>query len=140
MNNKFITNIFKIHTVAKHIFDCNIDQELSAGNIDLVEKIATVKMKYKTRNFYSFASKYCAFHKPDIYPMYDSYVEKMLWHFKKLDKFYDFKRDELRNYQVFMDVIKRFSKFYNLQEFTLKEIDMYLWLAGKKYFSKKKYY
>jgi hypothetical protein len=137
LNDFYSTNIFDTYTVAKHIFDCNIDQELLVGNIDLVNKIALVKIKDKTRNFYFFASKYCAHHQPTQYAIYDSYVEKMLWHFKKLDKFYDFKRDDLSNYQVFMDAIKYFSEFYNLQKFTLKEIDIYLWLAGKKYFPNK---
>jgi hypothetical protein len=34
-------------------------------------------------NFYSFATKYCSHHKPEMYPIYDSYVDKMLGYFKK---------------------------------------------------------
>ena len=87
LNDFYSTNIFDTYTVAKHILKCNIDNDLGAGNEALVNKIAPVTINGKTRNFYSFASKYCSHHKPESYPIYDSYVDKMLMHFKKKDKY-----------------------------------------------------
>ena len=50
----------------------------------------------KTRNHYSFASKYCSHHFPEDYPIFDSYVEKMLRFYAKADQFASFKPAELR--------------------------------------------
>ena len=137
LNDFYSTNIFDTYTVAKHILKCNIDKDIGAGNEALVNKIAPVTINGKTRNFYSFASKYCSHHKPESYPIYDSYVEKMLMHFKKKDKYDAFVKPNLKEYQRFIEIIKNFQKHYNLESFTLREIDIYLWLAGKEYFPNK---
>ena len=134
LNDFYSTNIYDTFTVSKHILNCKVDEELKNGNIGLVDQIAPVTISGKTRNFYSFASKYCSHHKPEIYPIYDSYVEKMLMHFKKKDKFYNFKKDELKKYKKFIEVIQAFKIFYKLNTFSLRQIDIYLWLAGKEYF------
>jgi len=137
LNDFYSTNIFDTYTVAKHIINCNIDKDLKSGNESLVNKVAPVTINGKTRNFYSFASKYCSHHKPESYPIYDSYVDKMLMHFKKKDKYDCFTKQELKDYRRFIAIIKNFQKHYNLQSFTLREIDIYLWLAGKEYFPNK---
>jgi len=137
LNDFYSTNIFDTYTVAKHILKCDIDKDLNSGNENLVNKIAPVTIKGKTRNFYSFASKYCSHHKPELYPIYDSYVEKMLMHFKKKDKYDAFVKADLKDYPRFIEIIKNFQKHYNLNAFTLRQIDVYLWLAGKEHFPNK---
>lgn len=137
LNDFYSTNIFDTYSVAKHILSCQIDEKLKNNDIGLVNLIAPVTISGKTRNFYSFASKYCSHHKPDTYPIYDSYVEKMLMYFKKTDKFFKFKKAELKNYGIFLETIKSFKEFYNLNNFSLRQIDIYLWLAGKEYFPNK---
>jgi hypothetical protein len=96
LNDFYSTNIFSPFTVAKHIVDLDIDQRLANRDLTLVNDIAVVKVNgQKTINFYSFATKYCSHHFPEDYPIYDSFVEKMLMHFKRVDKFYKFKKDDL---------------------------------------------
>ena len=64
-----------------------IDEKLENNVLDIVNKIAKVKISdNKEINYYSFATKYCSFHKPEIYPIYDSFIEKILMNFKN-DKF-----------------------------------------------------
>ena len=137
LNDFYSTNIFDTFTVAKHILNCNIDQDLRNGRKSLVNKIAPVTINGKTRNFYSFASKYCSHHRPEIYPIYDSYVEKMLMYFKKTDKFESFIKADLRKYERFLEIIHKFKQHYKLGSFSLRQIDIYLWLAGKEYFPNK---
>ncbi len=137
LNDFYSTNIFDTYTVAKHILKCDIDKDLESNQESLVNKIALVTIKGKTKNFYSFASKYCSHHKPESYPIYDSYVDKMLMHFKKKDKYDTFIKPDLRDYQRFIEIIKNFQKHYDLKSFTLRQIDIYLWLAGKEYFPNK---
>ena len=137
LNDFYSTNIFDTFTVSKHILNCRIDQDLNNGCKSLVNKIALVTINGKTRNFYSFASKYCSHHKPESYPIYDSYVEKMLMHFKKKYKFDSFKKEDLRKYERFLEIIHKFKQHYKLGSLSLRQIDIYLWLAGKKYFPNK---
>ncbi len=139
LNSFYSTNIFNPFAVAKKILEENInfDFRVKKGNCDLVSDIAIVKVdEGKFRNFYSFATKYCSHHNPDFYPIYDSFVEKILLHFKKVDKFAQFKKEDLKDYPKFKTVLQKFQSFYNLDKFSLKQIDRYLWLAGKEYFPK----
>ena len=138
LNDFYSTNIFDTYTVAKHILKCNIDKDLSAGNEALVNKIAPVTINGKTRNFYSFASKYCSHHNSKSYPIYDYYVDNMLRHFRKKDKFCTFYNSVLKEYKSFVEIFEEFQKHYKLSAFTLRDIDIYLWLAGKAYFPRKK--
>ena len=137
LNDFYSTNIFSPFTVAKHIVDLDIDQRLASRDLTLVNDIAVVKVNgQKTINFYSFATKYCSHHFPEDYPIYDSFVEKMLMHFKRVDKFYKFKKDDLKHYPTYNAILMEFSRFYGLDGFTLKQVDKYLWQAGKEYFPK----
>lgn len=61
----------------------------------------------------------------------------MLWYFQKVDNFSDFKKDELKDYVKFKNILVDFKKFYNIDEYNLRDIDKYLWIAGKEYFPKK---
>lgn len=138
LNDFYSTNIFSPFKVAKHIFQLSIDDELNNGDLTLVPTIANISLKKgKKWNFYSFASKYCSHHKPDTYPIYDRYVDITLRYFRKKDRFERFNNDDLKEYSKFVDILSKFTAFYNLEGFSLKEIDRYLWQLGKKYFPRK---
>ncbi len=138
LNDFYSTNIFSPFTVAKHIVELNIDNRLEKEDLELVNDIAIVKVNSnKEINFYYFATKYCSHHKPIVYPIYDSYVEKLLMFFKKNDEFLKFKKADLKVYSKYKNILLGFQKFYGLEEFDLKKIDKYLWQAGKDYFPKK---
>ena len=136
LNDFYSTNIFQVYAVAKRIFDLNIDKRLESADSTLVNDIATVLISGKKKYFYSFASKYCSHHNAINFPIYDYYVEKMLCYFQKRDLFSSFKREDLKNYVIFKKVLKDFQKFYSIEEYNLRDIDKYLWIAGKEYFPK----
>ena len=98
LNDFYSTNIFSIFPVAKHIQQLNIDQRLSNFDESLVNDIAHVTINGKDKCFYSFATKYCSHHFPLEYPIYDSFVDKVLIYFKKKDKFAKFKKDDFPKY------------------------------------------
>lgn len=138
LNDFYSTNIFSPFTVAKHIVKLQIDGHLNSDNFEIVNKIANVEMNGgKIKNFYSFATKYCSHHKPTVYPIYDSYVEKILIYFKKKDKFSNFSKEDLRLYPLYRNILLDFRSFYKLQKYNLKQIDQYLWQLGKQHFPKK---
>lgn len=136
LNDFYSTNIFSVYPLANHILSLDIDDRLRQGDIALVKEIQKVNYGEVTKNFYSFATKYCSHHNPIEYPIYDSYVEKVLKYFRKKDKFADFKNVDLKEYQHFKQILLTFRSYYGLEEFNIKEIDRYLWQLGKEYFPK----
>ena len=137
LNDFYSTNIFSIYPVAKNIYDLKIDKRLKAGDPSLVNDIAHVEIGGKDKTFYSFASKYCSHHNAIEFPIYDFFVDKMLMYFQKQDKFSNFKKDDLKDYVKFKKILIDFKKYYDIDEYNLRDIDKYLWIAGKEYFPKK---
>lgn len=136
LNDFYSTNIFKIYPLARHILSLKIDSRLISGDVNLVKDIQFVKYDKGIKNFYSFATKYCSHHKPLDYPIYDSFVDLVLRHFRKCDEFSIFQDSDLKDYPKFKNILLDFQSFYGLNDYNLKQIDQYLWLLGKDYFPK----
>lgn len=134
LNDFYSTNIFSVFPVAKHILELDIDDRIAKGETSLVDELQNVNIQGKNHKFYSFASKYCSHHNPRDFPIYDNYVAKVLRHFRDVDKF--IKRKDLKTYKNFIETLDCFTNFYDLDGFSRKEIDRYLWLLGKQYFPK----
>lgn len=138
LNDFYSTNIFSIYPIAKHILTIpNFDEKLIKGDPILVDEIKKITIKEKEKNFYSFATKYCSHHNPNAFPIYDSYVDKILVALNKKYHFAKFKRAELKEYARFKEILSIFQKEFGLNEFSLKQLDVYLWLLGKDIFSRK---
>jgi hypothetical protein len=136
LNQFYSTRIYDTYSVAKHILKMNIDGRLASHDLALVNELALVKIGQKQRNCYSFASKYCSHHLPDVFPIYDGFVDRMLWHYRSVDSFAVFKRKNLKTYADFVRVINSFQKHYGLERFGLRELDVFLWIEGKRCFPK----
>jgi hypothetical protein len=143
INSSYSTNIYDTLKVAKHIQSLNVDDALINGDVNIVSKIATghgiTSLKSeagKEINFYSFATKYCSWHNSNEFPIFDSYVEKLLIAYRELG-FYNFKNVELKQYERFKTILIRFREYYGLSDFSLKEIDKFLWLYAKELFRNK---
>ncbi|MCB9018513.1 MAG: hypothetical protein H6544_07980 [Prevotellaceae bacterium] len=136
LNDFYSTNIFKVHNVAQHYSRKNIDERLSNGDLSLVGDLAHIVINGKPFYFYSFASKYCSHHRPDIYPIYDSYVHKLLKYLRDRDNFYKFKEMDLKDYSSYYEIIHHLCMFYGLEKFTVKDVDKYLWQLGKEAFNR----
>lgn len=131
LNQFYSTNIFDTYSVAKHILRMDIDHRLAARDLALVNELAMITIRGKPRNFYSFASKYCSHHVPEAFPIFDSFVEQMLLHYRAADNFEVFARSDLKNYSQFVRIVAAFQKHYALDSFSLRQIDVFLWLVGK---------
>lgn len=136
INDLYSTNIFGTYVLAKHILQLNIDNALETADPSVVNKIAIGHGISKPkgvgdRKFYSFATKYCNWHKKDSYPIYDRFVEKILIAYRNSDNFSTFNDIELKDFKRFKEIIEDFRKHYNLTKHNLKEIDKFLWIYGK---------
>ena len=137
LNDFYSTNIFNRYKVAEYIVSLNIDKKLKAKDLSVVNDIADKTKNGINRNIYSFATKYCVHHLGNEFPIFDSYVAKMLMHLNKQDKFFKFSYEDCRDYKKFYSILNAFREFYKLNNFTLRKLDIYLWQAGKDYFTKK---
>jgi hypothetical protein len=136
LNGLYSTNIFGVVQVARHIVNLDIDATLAEHTVDpdLIEKIANVEIGGKRRRNYSFATKYCNFHRPDVYPIYDSLVVGVLNTLLKQGEAFDtFTRGEHwgTDYSIWHRSISRFRRHYDLGEFSIRDIDKYLWMLAK---------
>jgi hypothetical protein len=121
-----------VYDIARHIVDRRIDSDLDLCLPELVRKISKIDKGGKTFYNYSFATKYCSFHRPESYPIYDSRVDEYLWHLKNLGGLTQFKRNALWTYPKFKNIVEEFRDRYGLQEFTFKQIDGFLYYEGGK--------
>ncbi|MEO8100614.1 MAG: hypothetical protein ABI811_23145 [Acidobacteriota bacterium] len=120
--------------VSKHIHQnaLKIDAALASGSPETIAMIAQISTKGKSRNNFSFATKYCSWHKPESYPIWDSNVGKCLGRLQKQSNFAsDFNVNSERwTYSDFCVAMKKFRHHFDLGSFTFKEIDKFLWLYG----------
>jgi hypothetical protein len=117
-----------IHTNAK-----KIDSALAAGSTEIVETIARISVPgKKDRNNFSFATKYCSWHKPEVYPIYDSNVQRYLEFLQGRSTFAgDFNVSAPHwTYAAFCGAMDGLRKHYGLGSFTFKDIDKFLWSEG----------
>ncbi len=137
-----------VETLARHIAGLGIDALLAEGSSRAVDLIAhSGKLR---RGCFSFATKYCSWHNPDAYPIYDARVDECLWSYKKQDGHKEgypkFHRQDLLVYPKLREVVTKFCNFYKLRlvdpfaagsidSFNFKAIDKFLWLQGDSLFS-----
>jgi hypothetical protein len=127
IDNFSSTNVFDLYSMAKHIVKKQIDVRLKENDYSLIDDIATVGLN---RKFYSFATKYCHYHNPEGFAIYDRYVAKVLCSFP--DDFRLVKEEQLRNYKTFIEVLNEFRHHYKLN-LSFNDLDKYLWRLGRWY-------
>jgi hypothetical protein len=134
VNSLYGTQIVAVEKVARQIHANAkvIDSGLRAGSLDVVPRIASVKIGEKVRFNYSFATKYCSWHFPELYPIWDSMAHRYLCTLRKQTSFASFRSKDLWDYPCFREVIIKFRDAFSLAEFSFKEIDEFLWLEGRK--------
>ena len=130
INSFSSTHVYDLYKMAEHIVGKQIDEKLKNGDFSLINTIAKIEISGREHNFYSFATKYCHYHNPENYPIYDNYVAKVLCSFPK--DFRVIKEKELREYDKFVGVLKDFKQHYGLN-LSFVELDKYLWRLGRWY-------
>lgn len=144
LNDFYSTNIYRIFEVSQKIVSIkDFDERLIAGDHTLVGDFQTItfvdKIRGEERSItnYSFATKYCSHHQPEKFPIYDSYVEKVLVALRGIyPEVLKFKTSGLRDYTCFTKQLNIIRGHFGLEMLSYKELDRYLWQLGKRYFAK----
>lgn len=97
-------------------------------------------MNRRKNNPFSFTSKYFSFSRPNDFPIYDSFVEKMLWIYQKNGVISKYNRSDLTSktkkesrYVFFKDRIDELMKQSKVTNLSYKDLDHFLWFQGKRY-------
>lgn len=137
INALYNTQIRGIHAVSEHIVTCGIDSRLDQGDAAVVDAIASVFFNGKPRCNYSFATKYCSWHRPDLYPIYDSRVDFCLREYATVpNPFATFRAADLWQYARFRELLKIFREHYGLSSINFKNLDKFLYVIGDEYMPK----
>ena len=73
--NTQIYGLDGLYRMAVHIRGKDLDVRLNGGQADAVDIIRRGHGLRGGADYFSFATKYCHWHRPDIFPMYDSNVD-----------------------------------------------------------------
>ena len=136
LNSLYATRILAVLKLATHIAGqgAAIDAALASGSPEAVDAVARLSTGERDFTFYSFASKYCNWHQPNLYPVYDGRVDKYLWSLKKQGIFQTeafSHREDLYSYPQFCLIVTVFREQFGLGQFTFKQIDKFLWSQGE---------
>lgn len=128
----YSTNIWRneLHALADHIIGIkDLDRRLKEGDLEAVYLIGNTPKDI--RNAYVFASKYCSFHNPEAYPIFDQYSRKALCRLNADDPFVeDLSSTGLEDYRYYCKSLDAMMEKYQLR-YSYKEIDKFLWRYGK---------
>jgi len=131
LNGLYNTNVLAVMDMACHIRDLGIDVDLATSSSGLVDRIARLRIGDKTRRHYSFATKYCNWHRPEDYPIYDALVEKLLLLYQQQYSFAEFAKPDLRDYPRYKAIMAAFRVHFSLEDLSFKQIDKFLWWTSK---------
>ena len=135
LNALYKTRIMNVYPVVETILGVGrkLDSLISRCDPAAVDLTKMVKFEKrdKTINFFSFASKYCHFHRPDRYPIYDQYVDAALRKLRR-DKKLAFESDALNreSYAPFKSLVDAFIGRY-AAGCSYDAADKFLWRMGK---------
>ena len=133
LNAFYSTGILDVDTVARHIVTQHVDTDIQNGNVAVIDKIARVKHNGKCWNHFSFATKYCSFHQPQKFPIFDSFIAECFSQLSKNNYFQkEFSKNTIRNdYSDFKNFYDEFMTKQPALPQDYKEVDRYLWSSLK---------
>ena len=108
----------------------NFDIRLAKGVMSLVDDIA----KYSDNSYFAvyFARMYCGYHRPDLYPMADRYIEYAMMNYAWLMKMPQPYYSELKRYGAFKKFFQALMTHCNLEHIPQENILNFFYFVGKR--------
>ena len=108
----------------------NFDIRLAKGVMSLVDDIA----KYSDNSYFAvyFARMYCGYHRPDLYPMGDRYMEYAMMNYAWLMKMPQPYYSELKRYGVFKRFFQVLLTHCELEHIPQEDILHFFYFVGKR--------
>jgi hypothetical protein len=126
-----------LHPLAVHVAGIeNLDEKLQEGSPGAVDAIWI--SQGTRRHYFSFATKFCSWHRQDAYAIYDTNMWEALRAYRTKDLRFTFRDADSKDYAGFHAIVKRFQSSYDLEGYSLKDVDKFLWRAGGRILAAKK--
>lgn len=113
--------------LARHIVRLNLDLVMKEGAQDAVRQIWDSPC---SRQYYSFATKFCSWHNPDTHPIFDRNVVEALWAYRMRDDFATFTKSDLYDHEKLIATENAFRAKYGLERLSFRALDKFLWRVG----------
>jgi Resolvase, N terminal domain len=124
-------NASALYDLARKICDLAIDEMLAKRLPEVVDKIAALEFGGKKCG-HVFAAKYCHFHFPDDYPIYESSnVEPLVYAYQKSGGQKVSHKDLTENYEKFKHAVESLRNRHGLARFCFRQFDKFLLGYGK---------
>lgn len=127
-----LQQISNTEDVVNHILNLKIDDRLKKGDLTLVEDIAHVMIQGKPVYLLHFASVYCNYHRPEVYPIYsDQYID----FYKRYIREHNLPLDpeKLNTYETFTKVLNDFVDRLGLKgKMNYLQLRKFGWLYAEK--------
>ncbi|HVZ83274.1 MAG TPA: hypothetical protein VG893_06325 [Terracidiphilus sp.] len=105
-----------------------LDAKLTQGDPEVVDAIWN--SEGTTRHYPSFATKFCSWHNHEAYAIYDGNVWEALGAYGFKNDGFAFPERDFVKYAAFLAIVRRFQNSYGLTDYSLKDIDKFLWRVG----------
>lgn len=130
INDGDVRRFSSVKEMTDHILALNIDKRLAEGDLTLVEDIAKADRTGKFPPFLEFASTYCNYHFPRVYPIFSKqHLDLYVGYIKKFNL--DFDPVRVETYPVFCAVLKDFVNRLGLgDKMNYLEMRKFGWLYG----------
>ncbi len=115
---------FKKMNLSFSIMQIQLDPMFVAGDFLAVTKIADISGESKRLRFLEFASRYCAAHKPNVFPIWNGRSERIISHFWG-------RNITPGHYVQYARYFTDFKKIFGMQELNFFEIDKLFWIHQK---------
>ena len=114
-----------------HIVSLNIDGDLQSMDQQIVMKIANLNFRGQPRFYYAFATRYCCYHHPEVYPIYDLLIEQFLRLYYKRTNDTAIEDHQLLEYTSFKRLMEEYLKAFQLPLTSYWELDKFIWTYGE---------
>jgi hypothetical protein len=137
LNQLYSARVLNIHIqqLARHITKCDLDPLLDQGSPVAVDRIIECP---DIKIYYSFATKYCSWHRPDAYPIWDRYVDETLWYYQRRYAFSNYQHQQVGDYAKWVSIVSDFKRRFGLEDLNFKKVDKFLWRMGDQLLNKPK--
>ena len=109
--------------MAAHIHSLNIDDRLMKGDLSVVTDICKFEMINNPCELYHFASKYCCYHFPNLFPIYCSSSHRLVNAFNSGQC-----KDIKDHYEWYVEKMKSIKEEFSLTPLNYLELNKFLWL------------
>ena len=140
--NSFYSTRVPVEEVVNNILKINnLDERLKDGDLSLVQEIVLCLKK----DYLSFATKFCAMHNPNKFPIFDSFINRIFTYLNKngffkgtsasQDMFKNFtqaSKSKSSHYKDYVTIYDEFLKKSGMYSFAknYREVDYVLWGAA----------